>query len=136
MPRWALFVVSLSLFTLAGNSFPADDEKKPPPEKPAIADKAVEKIAATARKSIAVVTVTGQREIDGRSMIQLAMPVERGNSGGPLVDLQGKVQGIVTMKSAVTENLGFAVPINSLKPLLAKPNPVAMNRWLTIGALD
>jgi regulator of sirC expression with transglutaminase-like and TPR domain len=239
MLRLGLLVPSLSLLILAGISFSADDEKKPP-DRPTISDKAIEKIAASARKSIAVVTVTGrdgkreglgtgfiisadgliatnlhvigearpisvqladgklhevtaihatdraadlaivrinakdltpldlgdssklpqgaavvalgnplglersivagivsgQREIDGRSMIQLAMPVERGNSGGPLVDLQGKVQGVITMKSAVTENLGFAVPINALKPLLAKPNPVAMNRWLTIGALD
>jgi regulator of sirC expression with transglutaminase-like and TPR domain len=36
----------------------------------------------------------------------------------------------------VTSNLGFAVTSNSLKPLLKKPNPVPMNRWLTIGALD
>jgi regulator of sirC expression with transglutaminase-like and TPR domain len=87
-------------------------------------------------RSVVAGVVSGQREIEGRTMIQLAMPIERGNSGGPLVDLDGKVQGIVTMKSAITDNLGFAVPINALKPLLEKPNPVAMNRWLTIGALD
>jgi regulator of sirC expression with transglutaminase-like and TPR domain len=40
------------------------------------------------------------------------------------------------MKSLVTENLGFAVDVNSLKPLLDKPNPVPIARWLTIGALD
>ena len=28
------------------------------------------------------------------------------------------------------------MPINALKPLLAKPNPIPMARWLTIGALD
>jgi regulator of sirC expression with transglutaminase-like and TPR domain len=87
-------------------------------------------------RSIVAGVVSGQREIEGRQMIQLAMPIERGNSGGPLVDLEGKVQGVVTMKHAFTENLGFAVPINALRPLLEKPNPVAMNRWLTIGALD
>ena len=70
------------------------------------------------------------------SMIQLAIPIERGNSGGPVVDLEGKVVGILTLKSLVTENLGFAVAINSLKPLLEKPNPIAMGKWLTIGALD
>jgi regulator of sirC expression with transglutaminase-like and TPR domain len=69
-------------------------------------------------------------------MIQLAMPIEPGNSGGPVLDLFGKVHGIVTMKSAVTENLGFAVAINVLKPLRDKPNPTLMSRWLTIGALD
>jgi regulator of sirC expression with transglutaminase-like and TPR domain len=80
--------------------------------------------------------VSGKREIDGRSMIQLAIPLERGNSGGPLLDLEGRVRGIITMKSLVTANLGFAVAADSLRPLLQKPNPIPMARWLTIGALD
>jgi regulator of sirC expression with transglutaminase-like and TPR domain len=86
--------------------------------------------------SIANGVVSARRDIDGRSMIELRMPVEAGNSGGPLLDTSGRVQGIVTLKSAVTENLGYAMPINALKPLLAKPNPIPMARWLTIGALD
>jgi regulator of sirC expression with transglutaminase-like and TPR domain len=80
--------------------------------------------------------VSGQRVIDNRTMIQLAIPVEEGNSGGPILDLQGRVLGIVTMKSLVTRNLGFAMPVNALKPLLKKPNPIPMARWVTIGALD
>ncbi|MDB5391670.1 MAG: peptidase and chymotrypsin/Hap [Planctomycetaceae bacterium] len=88
------------------------------------------------KHSIVSGVVSGTREIDGRSMIQLAMPIEPGNSGGPLLDMQGRVQGIITMKSLVTNNLGFAVLVNALKPLLDKPNPVAMERWLTIGTLD
>ena len=88
------------------------------------------------KHSIVSGVVSGTREIEGRSMIQLAMPIEPGNSGGPLLDLQGRVRGIITMKSLVTNNLGFAVMVNALKPLLEKPNPVSMDRWLTIGTLD
>lgn len=88
------------------------------------------------RHSVVTGVVSGVREIDGRKMIQLAIPIEPGNSGGPLLDLQGRVHGLLTMKSAVTENLGFAVPVNSLKPLIEKPNPTPIARWLTIGALD
>ena len=88
------------------------------------------------KHSVVSGVVSGTREIDGRSMIQLAMPIEPGNSGGPLLDLQGRVRGIITMKSLVTNNLGFAVMVNALQPLLEKPNPVPMDRWLTIGALD
>jgi serine protease Do len=88
------------------------------------------------KHSIVSGVVSGTREIDGRSMIQLAMPIEPGNSGGPLLDMQGRVQGIITMKSLVTNNLGFAVMVNALQPLLEKPNPVPMERWLTIGTLD
>jgi regulator of sirC expression with transglutaminase-like and TPR domain len=69
-------------------------------------------------------------------MIQLAMPIEPGNSGGPLLDLDGRVQGILTLKSAVTDNLGFAMPANALKSLLKKPNPIPMSRWVTIGTLN
>lgn len=88
------------------------------------------------RHSVVSGVVSGRREIEGRSMIQLAIPIEPGNSGGPLLDLQGRVHGVLTMKSLVTANLGFAVTINALKPLIEKPNPVPISRWLTIGALD
>jgi regulator of sirC expression with transglutaminase-like and TPR domain/S1-C subfamily serine protease len=86
--------------------------------------------------SVVAGVISGSREINGLPMIQLAIPIEPGNSGGPLLDEQGRVLGLLTMKSQVTENLGFAVKINSLKPLLKKPNPIPMSRWLTIGALD
>ena len=62
--------------------------------------------------------VSGRREIDGKPMIQLAMPIEPGNSGGPLIDRQGRVHGILTLKSLVSASVGFAVAVNSLKPLL------------------
>lgn len=86
--------------------------------------------------SVVAGVVSGERAIDGRSMIQLAIPIEPGNSGGPLLDMAGRVHGLLTMKSLVTANLGFAVPINRLKPLLEKPNPVPIDRWLLFGALD
>ncbi|HEY3968763.1 MAG TPA: transglutaminase family protein [Planctomycetaceae bacterium] len=88
------------------------------------------------KHSVVTGVVSGTREIEGRQMIQLAIPIEPGNSGGPLFDMQGRVHGLLTMKSAITQNLGFAMPINALKPLIAKPNPTLMSRWLTIGALD
>ncbi|HWB13825.1 MAG TPA: transglutaminase family protein [Pirellulales bacterium] len=86
--------------------------------------------------SVVTGVVSGEREIDGQHMIQLAIPIEPGNSGGPLVDLEGRVHGLLTMKSQVTANLGFAVPVNRLKPLIEKPNPIPIDRWLAIGAPD
>jgi regulator of sirC expression with transglutaminase-like and TPR domain len=86
--------------------------------------------------SVVAGVVSAVREIEGRPMIQLAIPLEPGNSGGPLLDLEGRVVGVPTIKSLVTANLGFAVPVNALKPLLAKPSPIPMARWLTLGALD
>jgi len=87
------------------------------------------------RYSVVSGVVSGVREIDGRKMVQLALAVEPGNSGGPLVDMQGRVQGIITLKGIVTDNLAFAGTVNDLKPLLQKPNPVPMDAWVTIGAL-
>lgn len=69
-------------------------------------------------------------------LLQIAMPIEMGNSGGPVVDLDGRVVGIVTIKNIATPNLGFAVPSEHLGPLLEKPNTVPMSRWLTFGSLD
>ncbi|MGH7139793.1 MAG: trypsin-like peptidase domain-containing protein, partial [Pirellulales bacterium] len=86
--------------------------------------------------SIVTGVVSGQREIDGRQMIQLAIPIEPGNSGGPLLDLEGRVHGLLTMKSQITANLGFAVAANRLKPLMEQPNPVPIARWLVLGAPD
>ena len=87
--------------------------------------------------SVVAGVVSGLRkDVEGMSMIQLAIPIEPGNSGGPLVDLSGKVHGLLTLKSLVTDNLGYAVTINSLKPLLAQPNPISMSKWLTIGTVN
>ncbi|MEM9478336.1 MAG: tetratricopeptide repeat protein [Verrucomicrobiota bacterium] len=69
-------------------------------------------------------------------MVQLAMPIEPGNSGGPLIDAQGTVHGLVNMKSSVTDNLGFAMPVNALKSILEKPNTIPIEGWVTIGAID
>jgi serine protease Do len=80
--------------------------------------------------------VSGRPKVEGKTMIQLAMPIEQGNSGGPVLDTQGRVRGIVTLKSQVTPNLGFAMPVNALKALLKKPNPVPLARWITIGTLS
>jgi serine protease Do len=88
------------------------------------------------KHSVVAGVVSGTREIDDRKLIQLAVPVEPGNSGGPVLDMRGRVQGVMTMKSAVTDNLGFAVSVNDLQPLIEKPNPVPLERWLTIGTLD
>jgi len=87
-------------------------------------------------RSVVVGHVSGRRVIDGTEMIQLAIPIESGNSGGPLLDRSGQVHGILTLKSQVTRNLGFAVSANHIDELLDNPNPVLLDRWLTIGQLD
>jgi regulator of sirC expression with transglutaminase-like and TPR domain len=88
------------------------------------------------RHSVVSGVISGEREIEGQRMLQVALPIEAGNSGGPLLDRRGRVLGIVTLKAALTANLGFAMPAAALNAVLARPNPMAMDRWMTIGTLD
>jgi serine protease Do len=52
--------------------------------------------------------------------IQMDTPISPGNSGGPLVDLNGRVVGINTRGSNIGQNLNFAVPIDIAKEVVSK----------------
>ncbi len=88
------------------------------------------------RHSVVQGIVSAVREIESRPMIQMAMPIEPGNSGGPLVDRTGKVRGIVNMKSLEVENVGFAIPVARLRALMASTNPVTIDRWVRMSRVD
>jgi len=53
------------------------------------------------------------RSGDGLKVIQTDAAVNPGNSGGPLIDLQGRVIGITSVTIPYAEGIGFAVPINT-----------------------
>lgn len=52
------------------------------------------------------------------NFIQTDAAINRGNSGGPLINIKGEVVGINTAMNAGAENMGFAVPVNTAKAIL------------------
>jgi S1-C subfamily serine protease len=97
-----------------------------------------------------IVSATGRTFAPGgqgtrpiRNMIQTDAPVNPGNSGGPLLDCQGKVVGINTALENPTGqdfNVGiaFAVPINTATRLLPdlQANQTVSHAWLGIAGED
>ena len=55
-------------------------------------------------------------------LIQTDATINPGNSGGPLIDIEGNIIGINSVKITSAEGIGFAVPINIVKPILEKFN--------------
>lgn len=53
-------------------------------------------------------------------LIQTDATINEGNSGGPLVNSNCELIGINTVKISNAEGIGFAVPINIIKPIIEK----------------
>ncbi|MGW5240273.1 MarP family serine protease [Monashia sp. NPDC004114] len=55
-----------------------------------------------------------------REIYSLATTVQPGNSGGPLLDTNGRVSGVVFAKSLEDDSTGYALTLNEAKPVLDK----------------
>ena len=62
----------------------------------------------------------------GFSVLQISAPIAPGSSGGPLFDDRGRVIGVATAILLGGQNLNLGVPINDVKTLLEKSDPVTL----------
>ncbi len=66
-------------------------------------------------------------------LIQTDASINRGNSGGPLLNVLGELIGINTAIRGDAQNIGFAIPVDSLRMLLPEMLSVERTRRLAVG---
>ncbi|RVU55045.1 S1C family serine protease [Anaerosphaera multitolerans] len=66
-------------------------------------------------------------------LIQTDASINSGNSGGPLLNQEGEVIGINTVKLSTAEGLGFSIPINSVKNILKQVIETGEYRVVSLG---
>jgi serine protease Do len=71
-------------------------------------------------------------------VIQTDAAINHGNSGGPLVDMAGRVVGINSAGSENAENIGFAISIDSAKRAIreAISDPLTATAYLGVSTRD
>ncbi|MEN1760945.1 serine protease [Anoxynatronum sibiricum] len=62
--------------------------------------------------------VSGIRQFDNTSYLQISAPISPGNSGGALLNMKGELLGLTTFKVTESENLNFAISADEVKALI------------------
>ena len=81
--------------------------------------------------------VSALRDVSKTKWIQTTAPVSHGNSGGPLLDMNNHVVGVITwgINLQLGQNLNFAAPADEIKVLLsAPPQPLKTVVGLSIAS--
>ncbi|HZW41538.1 MAG TPA: MarP family serine protease [Agromyces sp.] len=69
--------------------------------------------------AVGPLTIIEGGERSTRDVMTLAADVDHGNSGGPVLTLDGDVGGVVFATSESVANVGYAIPLSTLAPLAA-----------------
>jgi Do/DeqQ family serine protease len=87
-------------------------------------------VSATARTRVGVTTY--------ENFIQTDASINPGNSGGPLLNLDGRVVGINTAIVAAGQGIGFSIPINEARAVMAQliARGKVVRGWLGIAIQD
>lgn len=74
--------------------------------------------------------VSAVREMPaGGKVLQLTAPISRGSSGGPVLNQDGEVIGVVTFQAATGQNLNFAISIAALDVLSDEGTELSIAEW-------
>jgi tetratricopeptide (TPR) repeat protein len=65
----------------------------------------------------------------GAKILQLTAPISRGSSGGPVLNRDGEVIGVVTFQAARGQNLNFAISIDALDMLSEEGSQLSIAEW-------
>jgi serine protease Do len=71
-------------------------------------------------RSVEASDSTGSSSEDLDDLFQTDAAINEGNSGGPLVNMNGQVIGINVATASGAENIGFSIPINDVKGLISQ----------------
>lgn len=78
-------------------------------------------------------TLEGGENVSYTGLIQTDASINRGNSGGPLLNVLGELIGINTAIRGDAQNIGFAIPVDTLRRLLPEMLSIERIRRMQVG---
>ncbi|MGA6927400.1 MAG: tetratricopeptide repeat protein [Desulfosarcina sp.] len=100
-------------------------------EEPAIADRIfVVGSPMGLEQTVSEGIISAVRDIPaGGKILQLTAPISRGSSGGPVLNQDGEVVGVVSFQAATGQNLNFAISVNALENLADETPEPSIAEW-------
>jgi len=66
--------------------------------------------------------ISQKRTVESNRVLQISAPVSKGSSGGPVMNNEGQVVGVVFALQSEGQNLNFAVPVSYVREMLRRQN--------------